>query len=337
MRGELNLLVAFGIFVTACAALIVIGLFVISVVLRAQAAHRRRLSRVGRKRLSGQLDFDEARLQLLRRREDTSAFVGIVDRLSVVIPLLDTERLKANIRRAGMTLSIGGFAMIAGFLALFFGVLGVFVLGYSVPFVAVASLLLGMFVADLGVKLRGEMMAERFMKQLPNALDTVIRGVRAGLPVLECIGNVGEEFDNPVGGHFQAVAERVRLGEPLDVALWRAAEVVDRPEMDFMAICISIQMETGGSLAEALNNLATLLRDRERMKLKIKAISSEAKASAMIIGALPFVMMALLYTVNPDYVSKLFYDPRGQTMLLFGMGSITLGAIVMWRMTKFEI
>jgi tight adherence protein B len=181
------------------------------------------------------------------------------------------------------------------------------------------------------------MMAERFMKQLPSALDTVIRGVRAGLPVLECIGNVGEEFDDPVGGHFRAVAERVRLGEPLDVALWRAAEVIDRPEMDFMAICISIQMETGGSLAEALNNLATLLRDRERMKLKIKAISSEAKASAMIIGALPFVMLALLYTVNPDYVSKLFYDPRGQTMLLFGMGSITLGAIVMWRMTKFEI
>jgi tight adherence protein B len=148
---------------------------------------------------------------------------------------------------------------------------------------------------------------------------------------------VGQEYDDPVGGHFQAISERVMLGETLDGALWRVARVIDKPEMDFFAICISIQVETGGSLSEALGNLADLLRARERMKLKIKAISSEAKASALIIGALPFMMLALLMMMSPDYIMKLFTDPRGQMMLLAGLGSICMGAFVMWRMTQFEI
>jgi tight adherence protein B len=175
------------------------------------------------------------------------------------------------------------------------------------------------------------------MKQLPDGIDTIIRGIRAGLPVIECIGTVGKEFGDPIGGHFRSISERVALGEPLDSALWRTARVIDRPEMDFLAISIAIQIETGGSLAEALGNLADLLRQRERMKLKIKAISSEAKASAMIIGALPLAMLGLLTVMSPDYVMPLFTDPRGHMMLLAGGGSMMAGAFVMWRMTKFEI
>ena len=153
------------------------------------------------------------------------------------------------------------------------------------------------------------------MKQLPDAIDTIIRGIRSGLPVIECIGSVGQEYDDPVGGHFQAISERVMLGEPLDAALWRVARVIDKPEMDFFAISIAIQVETGGSLSDALGNLADLLRKREQMKLKIKAISSEARASAFIIGALPFLMLGLLMMMSPDYVMPLFLDPRGQMML----------------------
>ena len=140
-----------------------------------------------------------------------------------------------------------------------------------------------------------------------------------------------------MGGHFRAISERVMLGETLDAALWRVARVIDKPEMDFFAISIAIQVETGGSLSEALGNLADLLRARERMKLKIKAISSEAKASALIIGALPFMMLALLMMMSPDYIMPLFSDPRGQIMLLCGLCSIAIGAFVMWRMTQFEI
>jgi tight adherence protein B len=209
--------------------------------------------------------------------------------------------------------------------------------GFPYPLLVVPSILGGMIVVDFVVRLRGNMLANRFMKQLPDGLDTIIRGIRSGLPVIECIGTVGEEYDDPVGGHFQAISERVMLGETLDAALWRVARVIDRPEMDFLSVCISIQMETGGSLAEALGNLADLLRKRQQMKLKIKAISSEAKASAFIIGALPFVMLILLMVMSPDYIMPMFSDPRGQMMFGAALGSIATGALVMWRMTQFEI
>lgn len=337
MWDELNLLVAFAVFVGSVAVVTGLGLFVISLVLRARARHRKRLSRVGRKRLSGMIDIDEAGLQLLRRREETNALVAITGVLARVLPILDTGRLTGNIRRANMKLSVTSFMVVAIALGVVIAGGIVFAAGVSFPLAVVPGLLAGMVVMDRVVRFRGQMMSERFMKQLPGVLDTIIRGIRAGLPVQECIANAGQEFDDPVGGHFRAIAERVQLGEPLDVALWRVAKVVDRPEMDFFAISIAIQQETGGSLSEALGNLAKLLRDREKMKLKIKAISSEARASAMIIGALPFAMLALLSVMSPDYIAPLFTDTRGNYMLLAGLVSISMGAFVMWRMTKFEI
>jgi tight adherence protein B len=337
MPGDLSLAVVAGIFILSVAVVIGLGLFVISVVLRAQHKYRQRLARVSRRRMSGRLDLDDARMLLLRQKQESNALVAFSDTLARFVPLLNTTRLRANIRRAGMSLSVGGFIVISLVVAavLAFGV--TMASGYPLPLVVVPALFGGMLIVDGFVKLRGQMKSNRFMKQMPDAIDTIIRGIRAGLPVIECIGTVGKEFDDPVGGHFQAVSERVALGETLDAALWRVARVIDRSEMDFLAVSIAIQMETGGSLAEALGNLADLLRQRQRMKLKIKAISSEAKASAMIIGALPFIMLGLLTMMSPDYVMPLFTDPRGHKMLLAGLGSITMGAFIMWRMTQFEI
>jgi tight adherence protein B len=332
-----NLIFVACIFILSVAVFVGLGLFVISVVLEARHRHRKRLGRVGRKRMSGKLDLDDARAALLRHKEDTSIFVTLTDALSRFIPLLNTTRLRANIKRAGMKLSIGGFVIISVILAGFVGVIASLTTDFPPPLLVIPSLVVGMFLVDVFVKFRGNMVANRFMKQLPNGLDTIIRGIRSGLPVIECVGTVGQEYEEPMGGYFQAISERVALGEPIDQALWRTARVINRPEMDFLAISITIQMETGGSLAEALGNLADLLRQRERMKLKIKAISSEAKASAMIIGALPFVMLGLLTLMSPEYVMPLFTDPRGQNMLMMGLGSISVGAFVMWRMTQFEI
>ena len=332
-----NLIFVAGIFVLSVAVIVGLGLFVISVVLEARHRHRKRLGRVGRKRMSGKLDLDDARMALLRHKEDTSVFVTLTDALSRFVPLLNTTRLRANIKRAGMKLSIGAFVIISLIVAGIAGTIATLTTDFPPALLVIPSLFIGMFLVDAFVKLRGNMVANRFMKQLPNGLDTIIRGIRSGLPVIECIGTVGQEYEDPHGGYFLAISERVALGEPIDQALWRTARVIDRPEMDFLAISITIQMETGGSLAEALGNLADLLRQRERMKLKIKAISSEAKASALIIGALPFVMLGLLTLMSPEYVMPLFTDPRGQNMLMVGAGSIGIGAFVMWRMTQFEI
>jgi tight adherence protein B len=332
-----DLIFVAGVFITSVAVIVGLGLFVISMVMEVQHRHRKRLSRVGRKRMSGRLDIDDARMALLRTKQDTNILVTLTDSLSRFLPLLNTTRLRANMKRAGMNMSVGAFIVISAVVAALIATIGTFATDLPAPLLVVPSLLAGMFVVDTGVKYRGDMVANRFMKQLPDGLDTIIRGIRSGLPVVECIGTVGEEFDAPIGPHFQAITERVALGETLDQALWGVARVITRPEMDFLAVCISIQMETGGSLSEALGNLADLLRKRAQMKLKIKAISSEAKASAMIIGALPFVMLGLLTFMSPEYILPLFGDPRGQMMLGAGLGSITMGGLVMWRMTQFEI
>jgi tight adherence protein B len=336
MPGELNLTVV-ALFLASVAVLIGTGLFVLTVILRIQHKYRKRLARVGRKRLSGHLDLDEARMLLLRQKQESNLLVGLTDALARFVPLLNTTRLRANVRRAGMKLSVGAFVISSLVIAAVIAAVGTVASGYPLPVVVPFALFGGMLVMDGFVRLRGDMMSERFMKQLPDALDTIIRGIRSGLPVIECIGAVGKEYGDPIGSHFRAISERVKLGESLDQALWRVATVVQKPEMDFLAISITIQMETGGSLAEALGNLADLLRKREQMKLKIRAISSEAKASAMIIGALPFVMLGLLTVMSPDYVRPLFFDERGQMMLGAGLLSITCGGFIMWRMTKFEI
>jgi tight adherence protein B len=332
-----NLIVAAAIFAVSVAVAIGLSLFVISVVLRMQARHRKRLARVGKKRMSGRLDLEDARLMLLRQKQEKNLLVTLTDALARFVPLLDTARLRANFRRAGLSWSVATFVTVS--LAVGGLFVGAKTWASGLPFYIwlVPGLFSGMLLTDRFVKFLGGRRANKFMKQLPEAIDTIIRGIRSGLPVIECIGSVGDEYDDPVGGHFQAISERVRLGEPLDAALWRVARVIDKPEMDFFAISIAIQVETGGSLADALGNLADLLRKREQMKLKIKAISSEARASAMIIGALPFLMLGLLMMMSPDYVMPLFLDPRGQMMLAAGLTSICLGAFVMWRMTQFEI
>jgi tight adherence protein B len=336
MPGGLSPLAVAG-FIGAVVTLIALGLIAISLVLRAQRKHRKRLSRVSRRRMSGRFDIEDVRQSLIRAQEETSALEALTVRLANVVPLLDTAQLRANIARAGMSMSISTFGLASALVASVIAGIASLISGAPFAVLMIPGLFAGMFFVNAFVKLRGQMMANRFMKQLPEAIDTIIRGIRSGLPVIECIGTAGAESPALLGPHFRMISERVQVGEPLETALWRVAKVVDKPEMDFLAVAISIQMETGGSLSEALGNLGDLLRRREHMKLKIKAVSSEAKASALIIGALPFVMLGLLTVMSPDYVLPLFTDPRGRLMLAAGMGSILVGAFVMWRMTQFEI
>lgn len=332
-----DLILMGAIFVTAVAIAVGLSLFVLTVVLRMQHRHRRRLARVGRRRMSGRLDLEEARLMLVRQKRESTTFVALVDALARFMPLLDGGRLRANFLRAALSWSVSTFIAASLAVGTLATVAAILFTGRPVIVCALPGLLLGMLLVDRFVLMRGRARSRRFMKQLPDALDTIIRGIRSGLPVIECIGSVGEEYEDPVGGHFRTISERVMLGETLDGALWQVARVIDQPEMDFLAVSIAIQVETGGNLSDALGNLADLLRARERMKLKIKAISSEAKASALIIGALPFMMLGLLMLMSPGYAMKLFVDPRGHIMLGAGLASIGLGAFVMWRMTQFEI
>lgn len=177
----------------------------------------------------------------------------------------------------------------------------------------------------------------QFFKLFPEAIGLMVRGLRAGLPVSETVSVVGREVGDPVGEDFRRVADQVRLGAPLEDALWQTARRLELPEFNFLVISLSVQRETGGNLAETLENLEQILRRRKQMRLKIKAMASEATMSALIIGALPFIMAALMYMVSADYMRSLFTNPMGRLMVAAALASITVGGLIMRRMTRFEI
>ena len=335
---EAPVLIAFVGFVSSVAVFVGVGLFVISVVMRFRRRHRRRLARVGRGRVTGRLDVAELRGTLLLRPSAEGSLVDrVLDALARVLPLLDTKRMRADLERAGLRMRIGGFIGVSLLAGAAVALCARLVAGLPLPVAIIFGCFGGMVTVNTVIRALGERRAQRFLKQMPDALDAIVRGIRAGLPVIECIGMAGRDMPDPLGAQFRDVHERVQLGETMDAALWHVGDTIRRPEIDFFAVSISIQAEVGGSLTDALNNLSEMLRKRETMKLKISAVSSEAKASAMIIGALPVVMLALLAFMSPDYVAPLFIDPRGNMMLGAGLGSMSVGAFVMWRMTKFEI
>lgn len=176
-----------------------------------------------------------------------------------------------------------------------------------------------------------------FNNSFPDAIDLLVRGLRSGLPVSETLGVVATEIPGPVGEEFRMVVERVRIGKTMESALLEAADNIGLAEFQFFCITLAIQRETGGNLAETLSNLSEVLRKRAQMKLKIKALSSEAKASAYILGALPFFVFAVINYMNPSYASGFFHNPELMGIGIGGMVWMSIGAGIMAKMINFEI
>jgi tight adherence protein B len=176
-----------------------------------------------------------------------------------------------------------------------------------------------------------------FNAKFPDAIELLVRGLRSGLPVTETLGVVAHEIPGPVGTEFRGVVERIRIGRTMEEALQETADRLGTAEFQFFVITLAIQRETGGNLAETLSNLADVLRKRAQMKLKIKAMSSESKASAYIVGALPFIVFLLIYWVNPSYISGFFSEDR---LIIAGLGGLvwmSIGGFIMAKMVSFEI
>jgi tight adherence protein B len=176
----------------------------------------------------------------------------------------------------------------------------------------------------------------RFLEEFPNGIDVIVRGVKAGLPVGDCIRIVANESREPVKSEFRQIAEEQTIGVPLGDAATRLFERVPVPEANFFGIVIAIQQKSGGSLSEALSNLSKVLRDRRRMQAKIKAMSMEAKASAAIIAALPVAVMILVYLTSPNYIQLLWTEPVGRLMLFCCVVWMSMGVFVMRRMINFD-
>jgi tight adherence protein B len=175
-----------------------------------------------------------------------------------------------------------------------------------------------------------------FSMEFPNALDVIVRGVKAGLPLVDCMKVIAQEAQEPVCSEFREIIEDQTLGLPLDEAVLRLQERMPISEARFFSIVIAIQSKTGGSLSEALGNLSHVLRERKKMQNKIKAMSSEAKASAGIIGALPVIVAGLVYLTTPDYILLLFTTEQGNNMLMVSAGLFATGIGVMKKMINFD-
>jgi tight adherence protein B len=201
--------------------------------------------------------------------------------------------------------------------------------------------LIGLFVGvGLPHWLIGKMIKRRvakFTSRFPDAIELMVRGLRSGLPISETLGVVADEIPGPIGDEFRTVADKMKIGRTMEAALQETADRLGTPEFQFFVITLAIQRETGGNLAETLANLADVLRKRAQMKLKIKAMSSESKASAWIVGALPFIVFILIWFINGTYMQKFFVDER---LMIAGGGGLVwmgIGVFIMAKMVDFEI
>ena len=223
---------------------------------------------------------------------------------------------------AGLMLFVAALLMLKGapFLLAFF--VGLFA-GVAIPHFAVGFL----------IKRR----VNQFNSNFPDAIELMVRGLRSGLPITETLGIVAGEISGPVGIEFRAVADKMKIGRTMEAALQETADRLGTAEFQFFVITLAIQRETGGNLAETLSNLADVLRKRAQMKLKIRAMSSESKASAYIVGSLPFVVFGLVWMVNPGYMGDFFIDQRLIVAGLGGLCWMSIGIFIMAKMVNFEI
>ena len=252
-------------------------------------------------------------------------------------PLPNFKRLGDRLERAGKTISPKQyvFRRLLTLLIIVLIVKGLF--GKSLLFSFFLGIILGVWLPLKILQFSVNKQTKAFLHLFPDGLDLIVRGLRSGLPVSESLVLVSHEVPDPVGKVFANISNTMKLGVPMEKALQETARKLDTTEFNFFATCIVLQRETGGNLSEILSNLSDVLRSRYLMRMKIRAISSEARASAYIIGALPFVVAILITVVTPNYLKPLIYDHRGNICLGVAVGMMTFGMWVMRRMTIFEI
>ena len=271
----------------------------------------------------------------IKRGEATGALGGIERTVAPWMPR--KEALQARLERTGKKMTIAHYVIGIVGTALFFVALCMFGFGLS-PFLSgLVGLSQGLMLPHLFVGYLGKRRLARFISTFPEAIDLIVRGLRSGLPISESIVTVSKEIGDPIGTEFRTIDQSIKLGRSMEEAMWDTAKRIDTPEFKFFVISISVQRETGGNLAETLENLSDILRRRRQMKLKVKALSSEARASAYIIGSLPFAVFGIIMVINPGYAMDLFNDPRGLVMVAVGLGSMLIGVLVMAKMVRFEI
>lgn len=243
--------------------------------------------------------------------------------------------VKGQIEQAGLNLSPTMFWMMSGGLGLVLALVG-FVVQKGLPGAGAGFLIgfLGLPRWILAMQVSGRQ--KKFSGQLADAIDIIVRGVKSGLPLQQCLRIIAAESPEPLRSEFQTLVDALAMGMPIDQAMSRMYDRMPLSEVNFFNIVLVIQQKTGGNLSESLGNLSSVLRARKLMKEKVKALTSEAQASAMIIGSLPFIVMLMVYLTRPDYIMILFTHPTGNLILLGASIMMSLGVFIMHNMVNFK-
>ena len=244
-------------------------------------------------------------------------------------------KLRETVRQAGLRLTLRNYFLLCTAFSVVAAILYKMT-GYHLVGIVPVSITVGFGLPRYVLFYLTKRRVNKFTKEFANAVDIIVRGIKSGLPVSECLKIIATESPEPVAGLFLEIVESQNLGVTLEVSLERAQEQIKTPELQFFTIVLIIQGQTGGNLADTLANLSGILRDRKKMADKVKSLSSEAKSSAGIIGSLPFLMTGLLYLVNPEYLTPLFTADLGKIMIAGGLVWMSAGIFIMKQMINFE-
>lgn len=290
----------------------------------------------------------QRRLQQVRYRHSESTDAKVESQLKKAIASRKPKRhkvagstsridaLAVRLDRTGKNWSLSQYAYTSLGIALVIATL-LFLRSGSLPLSFGVGVLVGAGLPHMWVGRQIKKRTAQFNAKFPDAIELLVRGLRSGLPVTETLAVVSQEVPGPVGQEFRGIVERIKIGKTMEDSLQDTADRLGIPEFNFFCITLAIQRETGGNLAETLSNLADVLRKRSQMKLKIKAMSSESKASAYIVGSLPFIVFCLVYWMNPDYLTGFFTDDRLIVAGLGGLVWMSIGGFIMAKMVNFEI
>jgi tight adherence protein B len=270
------------------------------------------------------------------RRDVADSSIATFDKLLKLL-LPSQDKLRERLAATGKRISLGEYVLVCLIVGIVVFTIQYMVLYKGLPLALLLSVTAAVALPDRFIKRMIASRQRRFMLLFPEAIDLIVRGLKSGVPISESIKVVGKELPDPVGVEFRGITDSMLLGQSFDQALSAASKRINLADFRFFEISLGIQQETGGNLAETLENLGNILRKRKQMKQKVKALSSEARASAYILGSLPFLMFLGLYIMSPDYVSILFLDGRGHVIIGAAAASLATGVGVMIRMGKFQI
>ncbi|MEM1105809.1 MAG: type II secretion system F family protein [Pseudomonadota bacterium] len=309
------------------------------------ASKRAKQISAGRKDASGKAKRDK---QDARRRQTQQMLEQLRDQNEAKKRSIMPRDIGSRLQQAGLDIPVSYFWVVSAVLGVALATLAFLsgADGFTVSGIELRSQIAVVFAAGfagffglprfiLGFLAKGR--NKKLTNQFADAIDIIVRGVKSGLPLNECLQIIARESPEPLSSEFQKLADNIRMGNTIEQALSKFYQRVPLPEVNFFVIVLNIQSKSGGNLSEALGNLSSIIRSRKMMREKIKAMSSEAKASAMIIGSLPFAVGGMVYMTTPDYVMELFTTPTGHTFLAAGGFWMFLGIMVMRNMINFEI